>query len=91
MNNEHMQQIFDNYIQKFEFVNNSQHQEYYKWQIANIFHDEMDKVLSAPKEEFASKLRELKKKTEDLIDSYTQPFGGLVYFAETEPETVRLS
>ncbi len=89
MNDNHLQQIFKHYIDKFEYVNNAEHQEYYKWQIAKIFHDEMDKVLASPAEEFAAKLYELKKQTFNLIDSYTTPFYGLVKFAENDPEAVR--
>ena len=89
MNNNHVQQIFAHYIDKFEYINNPTHQEYYKWQIAKRFRDEMDVALAAPTEEFPSKLYEVKKLTSNLIDSYTQPFHGLVKFAEQEPETVR--
>ena len=89
MNDNHVQQIFKHYIDKFEYVNGSEHQEYYKWQIINRFHDEMDKALEAPAEELSAKLYELKKLSVNLIDSYTQPFHGLVRFAEEEPETVR--
>ncbi len=89
MNKDHLLQIFTNYINSFEIINNSDHQEYYKWQIIKRFHDEMDKALDAPDNEFPSKLLALKKLTENLIDSYTQPFYGLVRFAEKEPDTVR--
>ena len=89
MNDNHLQQIFNNYIEKFDMVNNSEHEEYYKWQIAKLFHDRMDEVLAAPEEAFSTKLYELKKLSANLIDSYTQPFYGLVKFSEKEPETVR--
>ncbi len=89
MNNNHIQQIFKHYIDKFEYVNNAEHQEYYKWQIAKVFHDEMDEILAGPTEKFSEKLYELKKKTFNLIDSYTTPFYGLVKFAEINPEAVR--
>jgi hypothetical protein len=89
MNKDHLLRIFTNYINSFEMINNSDHQEYYKWQIIKRFHDEMDKALDAPDNEFPSKLLSLKKLTENLIDSYTQPFYGLFKFAEKEPDTVR--
>ena len=89
MNSEHVQQIFEHYIDQFETINNDEHREYYKWEIAQFFHDEMDAVLTSPSSEFSAKLYELRKKTFNLIDSYTQPFYGLVRFAEKEPETVR--
>lgn len=89
MNDIHMQQIFAHYIDKFEYINGTEHREYYKWRVANRFHDEMDAALAAPPEKFPAKLYEVKKLTSNLIDSYTQPFYGLVKFAEYEPETVR--
>lgn len=89
MNNNHLQQIFAHYIDRFEELNNSEHREYYKWQIAKRFHKEMDDALSSSDSELPAKLYELKKLSANLIDSYTQPFHGLVKFAEEEPQTVR--
>ena len=89
MNNNHLQQIFAHYIDRFEELNNSEHREYYKWQIAKRFHKEMDDALSSSDAELPAKLYELKKLSANLIDSYTQPFHGLVKFAEEEPQTVR--
>ena len=89
MNDSNLQQIFAHYIEKFEMINNKEHREYYKWQITKRFHEEMDSALNAPEEEFADKLKELKKLTENLIDSRTQPFGGIVKLAQKDPETVR--
>lgn len=42
MNKTRMQQIFGNYIKKFELINNSEHDENYKWRIAYQFHDLID-------------------------------------------------
>ena len=78
MNDNHLQQIFKNYIDQFERINGTDHQEYYKWQIIKQFRNEMDAALSAPADEFSGKLYEVKKLTYNLIDSYTQPFHGLV-------------
>lgn len=89
MNNNHLQQIFAHYIDRFEELNNEEHGEYYKWQIAKRFHKEMDDALSSSDAELSAKLYELKKLSANLIDSYTQPFHGLVKFAEEEPQTVR--
>ncbi|HBG8070153.1 TPA: hypothetical protein KRF88_002737 [Clostridioides difficile] len=89
MNNNHLQQIFSHYIDRFEELNNKEHCEYYKWQVIKRFHADMDAVLSSSDEEFPAKLYELKKLTANLIDNYTQPFYGLAKFAEEEPQTVR--
>ncbi len=82
MNENHLHQIFENYIEKFEEINNTEHQEYYKWQIAKIFRPMMDDALKSEDAEFIQKLKQIRKKTENFIDSYTQPFGGLIRFAD---------
>ena len=89
MNNIHMEQIFKHYIDNFEKINNSVHMEYYKWQIAKKFRPMMEFALESEDAEFPAKLKEVKKLTGNLIDSYTQPFEGLTKFAEYEPDTVK--
>jgi len=88
MNEIRIHQLFEKYIEKFEEIN-TKNKEYYKWQIAKAFKPMMDEALNAPTEEFASKLYDVKRLTENLIDSYTTPFNGLCVFAKSEPETVR--
>lgn len=90
MNTQHLQQIIDNYLGRFEELNDPVHMEYYKWQIAFRFKKLMDEALETSAEAFPGKLYEVKKLTENMIDSYTQPFNGLVEFArKNESETVR--
>ena len=80
-----MQQIFAHYIDKFEEIN-YKHEEYYKWQICNKFPGLMQEALAASDEDFSRKLLDVKKLTENIIDSYTQPFFGLVQFARESTE-----
>ena len=87
MNENHLQQIFNNYIDRFEEVNNTEHQEYYKWQIIKRFRSMMDEALTAEPDDLAAKLYAVKRLTYNLIDNYTQPFHGLSKYAEKEPET----
>jgi hypothetical protein len=89
MNTEHLQQIIDHYLARFEELNGPVHMEYYKWQIAYQFKPLMDEALVGPVEEFSAKLNAAKNLTQNMIDSYTQPFNGLVEFSKKEPETVR--
>ena len=89
MNDIHMQQIFNHYIDDFEKLNDPEHMEYYKWQIVKKFRPMMDEALETDDSAFSEKLMEVKKITSNLVDSYTQPFYGLVKFAEREPDTVR--
>ena len=89
MNKNQMHQIFAHYIDNFELLNDKDHEEYYKWQICAQFKDLMDEALEADPEDFADALYKVKECSVNIIDSYTQPFYGLVEFARREPETVQ--
>ncbi len=82
MNNHHLQQIIDHYITRFAELNGRGNEEYYKWQIVQRFRPMMDEALAAPDADFPVKLYAVKKLTSNLIDSYTQPFNGLVEFSK---------
>lgn len=87
MNRNNLNQIFDAYIQQFELLNDSHNNETYKWSAIIEFQKAFD--LSVSDDAFAGMLKEAKDATENIIDSYTQPFHGLVELAKKEPETVR--
>jgi len=89
MNKEQMHQIFAHYIDNFEMINNKEHEEYYKWQVCAEFKNLMDDALGADAEDFADALYKVKVCSANIIDSYTQPFYGLVELARKEPETVQ--
>ena len=89
MNQNNFNQIVTHYIEQFERLNDSEHEEYYKWQVAAQFKPMMDKALAVYDDDFPVALMDLKKATFNLIDSYTQPFYGLCKFAEEEPQTVK--
>ena len=89
MNTNHLSQIFTNYIEKFEYINNTEHHENYKWIAAKKFRSLMDAALTAETGDFAALLYKAKVSTVNIIDSYITPFNGLVEFARREPETVR--
>ncbi|MCC8150729.1 MAG: hypothetical protein LIO96_04540, partial [Lachnospiraceae bacterium] len=89
MNDTHIQQIFAHYIDKFDNINNQKNCEYYKWLVAKKFRFLMDEALNCDDGKFADALYKVKVSTENIIDSYTQPFHGLVEFARREPKTVR--
>ena len=87
MNRERLQQIFANYIEKFEFITNPTNDENYKWRIAHQFHELMDP--DAPN--FAERIRQAWKLSFNLVDSSNRYcFSALVVCAEKEPEAVRL-
>ncbi len=89
MNTNHLQQLFQNYIDNFEMLNSPDHEEYYKWQVTKQFRPMMDAALDSSDDDFSAKLFEIRNITENLVDSYTQPFYGLCKFAEAEPKTVK--
>ena len=89
MNKNHMHQIFSHYIDRFDMINDHEHEEYYKWQVCFKFKTLMDEALSSETSKFADALYKVSKCSENIIDSYTQPFYGLVQYAREEPETVR--
>ncbi len=89
MNQNNLSDIFKNYIDKFEFINNENNQEYYKWQVCHEFPILMDQALNADDEMFVDALKKVKGCTFNLIDSYTQPLSGLIEYAKNEPATVR--
>lgn len=89
MNQNNLQQIFSRYTEKFEYINNPDNDENYKWRVAKEFREYMDIALASGDNEFADALYKAKASTCNIIDSYTQPFHGLVEFARKEPGIVK--
>lgn len=87
--NHNLQQIFSRYIEKFDYLEGGENNENYKWGIAKGFRELMEEALSKDGQEFADALYRAKAVTSNIIDSYTQPFHGLVEFARQEPKTVK--
>jgi len=87
MNIKNLNKVFDNYIQKFEFINNAENNESYKWSAVL----EYQKAFDLDAEDFVAVLKKAKQASGNLIDSQVQPFGGLVVMAEKngEAETIR--
>ena len=93
MNENHLHQIFENYINRFEEFNSvdrNKISEYYKWEIAALFRKKMDNALNSKDNEFAHELYEVEKTARNLVDNYVQPFYGLVQLANKQPETVKI-
>lgn len=87
--NDNISQVFSRYIENFVKINDDEHEEYYKWQVCHEFKNLMDKALKTEDYKFSKALMKVKECTRNIIDSYTQPFYGLVKFAEKEPSTVK--
>lgn len=86
INKQRLQQIFSNYIRKFEYINDREHNENYKWIIAAKFHD----LMNPDNTDFAERIREAGKLSDNLIDSVNRYcFSALASCASKEPESVR--
>nr|MCR4903227.1 hypothetical protein [Butyrivibrio sp.] len=88
MNKDNLRQIFDNYIKRFDEFD-QKYTETYKWKICRKYPELMHDALNSEPDEFADKLKAVKYCTYNIIDSYTQPFGGLVDFAREDPVSVQ--
>lgn len=88
MNYNHLQNIFHNYIEKFEEIN-TVYEEFYKWEMVHDFRKTMDDALSASDDLFPDKLSEAKRLTVNIIDSYITPFNGLVEMARKDAKSVK--
>lgn len=87
MNRDNLRKIFANYIRKFEFINNPDYDENYKWRIAAKFHD----LIDPDSPDFGERIKVAWKESSNLIDSSNRYcFSALVSCAEHEPESVRL-
>lgn len=87
--NDNISQVFAHYIENFVKLNDDEHEEYYKWQVCYEFPELMDNALAASDEDFATELMKARNCTRNIIDSYTQPFAGLVELAKREPAAVK--
>ena len=81
MNKKNLQQIFANYIDRFEELNDKAHDETFKWWAAEQFREKMDTALKLDGEDFVKALRDMTKIVEVIIDGRMQPFGGLIAIA----------
>ena len=95
MNTKNLHQIFKNYIDNFEIMNDSEHNETFKWWAASRFRKLMDEALRTPEDQFTlalDKIRGHKKEdkvVETILESSMQPFTGLIELSKHEPARVQ--
>lgn len=82
MNRKNLRQIFDRYIQEFEYLNNTENDENMKWRAVAEYRQTFD--LNTP--DFAGVLKGARKASGNLVDNHVQPFEGLVRMAEKNGE-----
>lgn len=86
MNHERLQKVFRNYIRKFEFINDDDHNENFKWEAAAVFRDLMD----TKSDDFVHNIKEAVRETSVLIDGQNHYcFSALAKCAETHTEEVK--
>lgn len=84
MNHENLQSIFKQYIDNFDLINNRDHDENYKWEIAAHF-----QKFDVSVKNIVDTLTQLWKISDNFIDSTKQlPFHALVEYAKREPQRV---
>lgn len=87
MNLSNLNNLIENYLEKFEYVNNDVHMEYYKWEAIKYFKDHWD--IDAT--DFANMFKESVSKTFNLINNrVVQPTNGIVKLAENSELTEKV-
>lgn len=83
MNQKNLQQIFANYTERFAELNDTDHDESFKWWAAEQFHALMQDALQKSGQDFVNGLKKIVKKdvVGVLIDGRMRPFRGLVELA----------
>ena len=84
MNTKNLQQIFANYIDHFEEMNDAEHDENFKWYAAFHFRCQMDEALQLNGKAFVLSLEKIRDVVKVLIDGRMQPFSGLVAIAKKD-------
>ena len=74
MNKQRLSLLFNNYIKNFSLIE-KEHRETYKWVAVEHF----QRHFNIDAENFSEMLREATAKTENLIDSTTQPLYGMLF------------
>lgn len=89
MNTENLHKLIDRYEEDFYVLNNSEHNEIFKWRAAQQFRDVWfsDEAKTMP---FSEKFNSAKKKFSILTDnSYVSPSNGIVKIAERDQDAVQ--
>ena len=86
MNTKVLHELFDGYIDKFEYINNKENNESFKWHAVADF----QAVFDIDASDFPAMLKEAEKASKNLIDGYMRPFDGLVVMAEKNGESEKM-
>lgn len=85
MNNQNLHELIDRYEKNFEYVNNAEHDEIFKWRAVKLFRDSWF-ALDAKDKPFSEMFNDARKGSAYVIDnSQVSPTSGIVKLAEAEP------
>ena len=88
MNWDNLHKLIDTYEERFYEINNSDHDEIFKWRAAKTFRDAWFSE-SLNKKPFSERFNYAKKDFQNIMDnSFISPSTGVVKLAEKEQETV---
>lgn len=86
MNDQHLDSVFRNYIDKFDLMNDPRHNETYKWEAIQNF----QKNWNIDADDFMAMFRKAIASGESLINTkVVQPTSGMIELARHDPEIVR--
>lgn len=90
MNKENLNKLIAGYIEKFEYINNSENDENYKWVIAAQFRNKMDALVNGKDADLPAGIASLCTFTSNLIDNATMhAFSALGIFAKQDARAVK--
>lgn len=86
MNDTNLDKIIQAYLNNFDYINNAEHQEYYKWIAFRHFAENWN-IEAA---DFAGMFKESVKLTSNLINNRTSPTVGIIKLAERPELTEKI-
>ncbi len=86
MNKENLNCLFNNYLAQFEMLNDSEHNEKYKWEAI----EQVQKCWDLSSPDIAEMIKKAFSLSYNLVNNrIVQPVSGLIAVAKVEPETIR--
>ena len=86
MNKDNLEQLIHNYMEKYDLLNDAEHDEIYKWNAVNHF----QKYWDLDTDEFGEMFKQAMEKSFNLINNgIVQPTSGIVFLCKQDKKTER--
>ena len=86
MNKDNLEQLIHNYMEKYDLLNDAEHDEIYKWKAVNHF----QKYWDLDTDEFGEMFKQAMEKSFNLINNgIVQPTSGIVFLCKQDKKTER--